>query len=160
MKIFVTVGSLFPFDRLITEMDAWCEKRKEHEVVAQIGKSGIQPQHMKSFELLHAAEYNRIFNESDLIISHAGMGVILKALVNYKPLLVIPRKVEFNEVTTDHQLATAKIYDRLGYLNVAWDNPQLVRYLQDTDQIKPRKQIQKYASGQLISSLKEFIECA
>jgi UDP-N-acetylglucosamine transferase subunit ALG13 len=159
MKIFVTVGSLFPFDRLISTVDAWSEK-SGHQVVAQIGKTKMTPRHMEYHDLLYAGEYNRIFNEADLIISHAGMGVILKSLVHSKPLLVMPRKVIYEEVTTDHQLATARIYDSLGYINVAWDEQQLIKCLDKPSEIIPRKNISPYASEQLIAGLRDFIERA
>lgn len=157
MKIFVTVGSLFPFDRLVSAVDAWSEK-SDHQVVAQIGNTKMAPRHMEYHDLLNAGEYNRIFSEADLIISHAGMGVILKSLVQSKALLVMPRKVLFGEVTTDHQLATAKIYDSQGYINVAWDEEQLIQYLEKPSEILSRKKISPYASKQLIAGLKAFIE--
>lgn len=157
MKLFVTVGSLFPFDRLISTLDEWCENCT-HQVVAQVGKTNLMPRNMEYHDLLHAGDYNRIFNDSDIIISHAGMGVILKSLVNNKPLLVLPRKVSYNEVTTDHQLATARFYDRMGYLNVAWDEQQLIEYLEDLTAIKPRKKISEYASEHLIAGLRNFID--
>ena len=45
--IFVTIGSMFPFDRMIRAMDAWAaaEGRGE-EILAQIGAGDYEPRHM------------------------------------------------------------------------------------------------------------------
>ena len=37
MKIFATVGTQLPFDRLIRGLDSWAECNPEVEVFAQIG---------------------------------------------------------------------------------------------------------------------------
>ena len=43
--IFVTIGSMFPFDRLIRAMDAWAAAQPERrvELLAQIGDGGYEP---------------------------------------------------------------------------------------------------------------------
>ena len=46
--------------------------------------------------------------ESDIIISHAGAGSIINALKNIKPLVIVPRLVEFGEHTNSHQVDLAK----------------------------------------------------
>ena len=43
MKIFVVVGTLFPFDRLIETIDNWAQTNKDVFVTGQIGKSKFIP---------------------------------------------------------------------------------------------------------------------
>ena len=46
--IFVTIGSMFPFDRLIRAMDDWAAAQPEPvELVAQIGEGSYRPAHMR-----------------------------------------------------------------------------------------------------------------
>ncbi len=158
MKIFVTVGTQLPFDRLVKEVDQWAATREGIDLVAQIGNAKYVPQHLEYYPMLASKEFNLIFNEADLLISHAGMGVILSALVNNKPLLVMPRRKKLNEVNTDHQLATAKAFEQSGLLNVAWDNQQLKAFLDQPGKISSRKSIGPHASEELIKGIKDFIE--
>ena len=45
--IFVTIGSMFPFDRMIRAMDAWAaDAGRGEEILAQIGAGDYEPRHM------------------------------------------------------------------------------------------------------------------
>lgn len=158
MKIFVVVGSMFPFDRLIKAIDKWASTRKDLDITGQIGESTFVPVHMKCFETLSSKEFNAFFSNADLIVSHAGMGVILKSLVESKPIIVLPRRLEFKELTTDHQMATARALSRMNYVNVAMDTEELVSFLEKPDAILSKRKIGEFASDDLIHTLKEFIE--
>jgi len=158
MKIFIIVGSIFPFDRLIKIVDNWAQDKNDMTIIAQIGKTNYIPQNMKYYDKLGAKEFNECFSGSDLIISHAGMGVILKSLVEQKPVIVFPRKCELNEVTTNHQIATAKALDKLNFVNIAMDEVDLLCYLENPGSIISKHKIGEFASPPLINTLKEFIE--
>lgn len=160
MKIFLVVGTLFPFDRLVEIIDRWAEKHKDIRVIAQIGYGRYTPGHLEAYGMIKPEDFNRIFEESDLIIAHAGMGIILKSLVANKPIIVLPRKLELKEHTTDHQMATAMALDKLDYIHIAWDNDQLKKYLGKPEKIKSKKVIGDYASDSLIEALREFIQKA
>ena len=45
--IFVTIGSMFPFDRLIRVMDGWAAANPGVETLAQIGDGAYEPAHMR-----------------------------------------------------------------------------------------------------------------
>jgi UDP-N-acetylglucosamine transferase subunit ALG13 len=107
--------------------------------------------------MLSPEEFNRIFDDADLIITHAGMGIILKSLVANKPIIVLPRKLELNEHTTDHQMATAAALEKMEYVEVAWDNEQLSAYLEKPETIRSKKTLGSVASGPIITALKDFI---
>lgn len=119
--IFLTVGTQFPFDRLVKAVDraAGTNGFDEH-IVAQIGESTYCPENFEAAAAFEKALFDRNFNEADSIISHAGMGTITMALDQRKPLLVMPRLKKYGEVVNDHQLAIAKKFEQLGYLLVAY----------------------------------------
>ena len=158
MKVFVIVGSLFPFDRLIKLIDSWAGNNKEVTVTGQIGRSSYRPKNMKYYERLSSKDFNSCFSESDLIISHAGMGVILKSLVESKPVVILPRRLDLKEHTTDHQIATAKAIKRMHYLNVAMTDEELISFLKKPNEIVSKYKIGDNASDNLINALKEFID--
>lgn len=105
--IFVTIGSMFPFDRLIRLMDMWAADHADGEAMAQIGDGSYEPRNMPFVRRLTQAEFTRSIDRSRLVVAHAGMGTVISAGQRGKPLVVLPRIAEFGEHTTDHQIATA-----------------------------------------------------
>jgi len=120
--IFLTVGTQFPFDRLVKAIDkAAGTNGFDEQIVAQVGESSYSPENFDAAPTLEKAVFDQHFNDADSIISHAGMGTITMALDHRKPLLVMPRLKKYGEVVNDHQLAIAKKFEQLGYLLVAYD---------------------------------------
>jgi len=119
--IFLTVGTQFPFDRLVKAVDKAAGTNGFHEhIVAQIGESSYCPENFEANPALEKAVFDQHLRKADSIISHAGMGTIAMALDHRKPLLVMPRLKKYGEVVNDHQLAIAKKFEELGYLLVAY----------------------------------------
>lgn len=106
--IFVSVGSMLPFDRLIRTVDAWAAAHPETPVLAQIGRGTYEPVHASFVRLMPPADYSRAVTEAQLFVAHAGMGSIITAIQSGKPLLMLPRRQALGEHNTDHQLATVK----------------------------------------------------
>jgi UDP-N-acetylglucosamine transferase subunit ALG13 len=120
--IFVTIGSMFPFDRLIRLMDDWAQARPETRILAQIGDGDYVPAHMPWVRKLNQTEFSRTVAEADLVVAHAGMGSVITASQYRKPIVMLPRLRQSGEHTTDHQIATA---------NWLRDKPGV--YIADTD---------------------------
>lgn len=108
MKIFLTVGSMLPFDRLVGAVDAWAARHPEAQVFAQIGTTSAVPRHMQYAAMIGPQEYRAQFAAADLVVSHVGMGTVITAFECAKPLVMLARRPELQEVTSNHQLATAQ----------------------------------------------------
>jgi UDP-N-acetylglucosamine transferase subunit ALG13 len=120
--IFLTVGTQFPFDRLVKAVDEAVERGFiKDEIYAQIGKSHYKPRNFDYVELLQKEQFDDYVRNSTYLISHAGMGIITIALEYNRPLLVMPRCKKHNEVVNDHQVAIAKKFEECGYVLVAYD---------------------------------------
>lgn len=118
--IFLTVGTQFPFSRLVKAVDdAVGENGFNERIFAQIGSDSYRPRNFKAVTTLDKADFDKHFCEADSIISHAGMGTIMMAMEHRKPLLVMPRLKEYGEVVNNHQLAITDKFEQLGYLLVA-----------------------------------------
>ena len=106
--IFVTIGSMFPFDRMIRAMDAWAavEGRGE-EVLAQIGDGGFEPSHLRWQRLLDRGAFDDAVRRARLVVAHAGVGSVVTAGELGKPIVVMPRRAALGEHTSDHQVETA-----------------------------------------------------
>lgn len=156
-KIFIVVGSQIPFDRLVSAVDNWAEHAEDIEIVGQIGRSKYKPRNFMYYSKLSAPEFNQRFDNSDLIIGHAGMGIILKSLTEGKPIIAMPRLVKLNECTTNHQVATSNALKKLNYIHVAMDTSELLRFLNDLSSINVKHTITEFASTQLINTISDFI---
>jgi UDP-N-acetylglucosamine transferase subunit ALG13 len=123
--IFLTVGSQLAFDRLTKSVDAWASANPDVEVFGQIGESSYIPQHIKYATTLTPSEYQSMIDNSDIIISHVGMGTIITALDKGMPLLVLPRKAEYGEHRNNHQLATTKFVKQYELIEIAEDESEI-----------------------------------
>lgn len=98
---------MFPFDRLVRRMDEWTASAGEGDVLAQIGTGTFVPVHMRHVRALSQAEFSAIVAGAEVIVAHAGMGTVITAGRFGRPLVLLPRRKEWGEHTTDHQIATA-----------------------------------------------------
>ena len=158
--IFLTNGTTGSFDRLVIAMDNIAATIPNIEIIAQISASSYLVKNMQTINFISPLEYYKIFDKASLIVSHAGMGTIISALQKGKPIIVMPRKVFFNEHYSDHQVATAQKLATLNYVMVANNEVELSALIinqlnKNTIQVP---MIGPHASDQLINSLKQFIK--
>ena len=116
--IFLTVGSQLPFDRLTREVDVWAKVHPEIELLAQVGDGGFRPRHMKHVSTMAPDEYQRCFMQASLVVGHAGMGTIIAALEQHKPLLMLPRLAALRESRNDNQVGTARHFAKFQLFEV------------------------------------------
>lgn len=105
--IFVTIGSMFPFDRLIRVMDEWAENSGREDVFAQIGNGQYLPRRMEYVRRLSQPDFFATMVKAELTVAHAGMGTVITAGRVGRPIVLMPRIRDRGEHTTDHQIATA-----------------------------------------------------
>lgn len=124
--IFLTVGTQFPFDRLVKTVDQALDGRLvNEEIFAQIGETSYKPLNFESVVSLEKNLFDKRLREASSVISHAGMGTITMALKNHKPLLVMPRLKRYREHVNDHQVATARKFEELGHILAVYDAKDL-----------------------------------
>ncbi len=155
--IFVTVGTDLPFDRMLKVIDAWARENGRRDVFAQIGEGGWEPEFIEFTYFLQPPEYSKRFNAATLIISHAGMGTILSALMYGKPILVMPKRASLGEHRSEHQVATARRMHELGNVNVAFDETELRLQLDHLGELMNPRRIGASASEELVRGLRDFI---
>jgi len=154
--IFLTVGTQFPFDRLIKAVDkAVRDVLADEEIFAQIGDSSYEPVNFKATKRMNAELFDKYVRNCSAIISHSGMGTIEAALSNSKPMLVMPRLKRFGEVVNDHQAAIAKNFDAEGYLLAAYDENDIRKKLIELKTFIPKKRIN--SSDGVINRISQFL---
>jgi UDP-N-acetylglucosamine transferase subunit ALG13 len=153
--IFVTIGTQAPFDRFIKAMDEIAGLIEE-PVIAQICKGEYKVKNMIPFDYIPPDEFKKLFSEARLIVSHAGIGTILSALVDNKPIIVMPRIAALGEHRNEHQLATCKEFEKLGYINVAYNEKELKNLILD-NKIKVLHFISTHAPIEFINEIRNTI---
>lgn len=155
--IFVTLGSQkFQFNRLLKEIDILIENGViQEEVIAQIGYSTYKP---ANFEWHNNLDYNIFIDHiqrSDIVITHAGTGVIMTGIKNNKIVIAIPRLSRYNEHVDDHQIQIASEFKEMGFIEYC-NNPS---ELEDTLLKCRGREYQKYNSSnnKIVRSILDFI---
>lgn len=158
--VFVTAGTQLPFDRLVEVVDNIAAEHNDVKFIVQALNSTYKVKNIEVVSFLSSADFDSAINNARLIISHAGMGTIISALVKKIPIIVMPRLVKFNEHRNDHQLGTAKQMDKDGYVYVAYDTDELKLKFNDMwpDKLTIRSVITNEASTEFIQSLNNYIK--
>ena len=154
--IFLTVGTQFPFDRLVNAVDrAIDDNLIDKEIFAQVGENSYTPRNFKSVNFLDKPRFDSYIRQSSAVISHAGMGTITITLEHEKPLLVMPRRKKYGEVVNDHQVAIAKRFEELNHLLVAYETEELPHKLKQMKTFVPRKR--ETQSEAVVERVRQFL---
>ena len=107
--IFVTVGSQkFQFNRLLEEVDRLIENGNiQEEVFGQIGVSDYNPRNYKYKDFMTQEEFNEYLDRANIIITHAGTGVIVNAIKKEKKVIFGGRLGEYKYYDMDAVIEAA-----------------------------------------------------
>ncbi len=105
--IFVTV-STGHFDPLIEACD---RLREKYEFFGQIGMGTYIPQ-FKHVKTVPPDELQKFMRDSELVISHAGTGMLSMLYKLRKKIIVIPKQTRYGE-SNDGQVELAQKWDEL-----------------------------------------------
>lgn len=133
--IFVAVGTQFPFDRLVRYVDEWLGEHQE-QGIAQIANGEYLPSHLQWERFMPAVKFDQHLQTANLIISHAGMGNIITALENRKPIIVMNRQYMLGEHRNDHQLDGLQWMSKLPGVYTVTDRESLFALLDKRDTLQ------------------------
>lgn len=155
--IFVILGTQkFQLNRLLKLIDEEIEKgRLTESVFAQIGNSNYIPQNYEWVKFLDKDKFEQKINESDIVITHSGVGSIITAINSQKPVIVFPRLKEYKEHVDDHQLEIAEAFAKKEFIVKYRDDVSLCEQIINAKNFKYKK----YDTGreQIIYLIDEFI---
>jgi UDP-N-acetylglucosamine transferase subunit ALG13 len=153
--IFCTIGTQAPFDRFLKIIDEVAADIDE-DVVAQVYKSHYKARNIKTIDFLPPDKFQELFSTARIIVAHAGMGTIISAMQQKKPIIVFPRIAKLGEHRNEHQLATAAKMKELGYVYVANDAEEMKSLLTATN-LKPLHKLGEFASQSMIDEICKVI---
>ncbi|VVB76066.1 UDP-N-acetylglucosamine--N-acetylmuramyl-(pentapeptide) pyrophosphoryl-undecaprenol N-acetylglucosamine transferase [uncultured archaeon] len=123
-KVLLIVGSMYPMDRIVKEIDAQANK-KRIEVFAQIGDSAYLPKNIKYAKFLPEEKLIEKMRWADVVITHAGAGTIILALSSKKRIILVPRLKEHGEAVDDHQIELCRAMKNKYGINFVLDEKEL-----------------------------------
>ena len=135
--IFITVGTQFPFDRLVKVVDEWLDGKGLHCVGQVCDGMRFKPKNIITHSFLSSEEFQKKFSNADLIISHAGMGNVINSILSGKRIIVFPRLAELGEHRNNHQLDTCKFLEDIDGCDVVYTEHGLVDCLNSMDFTTP-----------------------
>ena len=112
--IYVTVGTLRPFTRLIRKMDEIAADLDE-DVIMQTADDQYVPKNCSLFfKFCRIDEQYSFINDARIVVAHAGVGTV-RTLANLrKRAIFVVRQREYEEVVNDHQIEFARGLERRG----------------------------------------------
>jgi len=155
--ILVTVGSQkFQFNRLLKKIDDLIEKKIINDkVFAQIGVSDYKPKNYEYIGFISQDEFMKKIDECNMLITHAGTGVIINAVKKDKKVLAIPRLSKYNEHVDDHQIQLIKEFEELNLIEPVYDVDDLEKAIKSVKNKKYNKYISN--TDTIIKSIEEYI---
>lgn len=113
--IFVTTGTHYlPFDRLMKMISAVRDETQEN-IVIQSGSSEIRVRGATQQGYFPFNEIIEYLKKARLVISHAGPATIYQSLsIAGKIPLVVPRRKEYGEHVSNHQVFFAEYLEKSG----------------------------------------------
>lgn len=127
--IFVSLGTQDkPFNRIIDYVISLKENLKElqsEKIIIQLGQTKLiksdnerikNLENITIYDMLKPEKMKDIIKDSDIIITHAGVGTIMECLEMGKEIIVVPRKVENLEHVNNHQEEIAFEMEKKGFL--------------------------------------------
>lgn len=116
--IFVTLGTQDKdFSRLLEAIEQQIQLGKiKDNVIVQAGYTKYQSPYMEIFDFISMEAFQTYVAQSDLIITHGGVGSILASLQLRKKVIAVARLKAFGEHENDHQTEIVSHFHGLGYV--------------------------------------------
>ena len=155
--IFVTLGTQDkPFNRLLEAVQKQIDNKKiKGKVIVQAGCTKFESKDMEIFDLIPMEDFEKNISESDILITHGGVGSIVDALKRGKVVIAAARLEKYGEHVNDHQLQIIKNFSEAGYIIALNDFDKLDEALKLAKKFKPNKY--KSNTENMINLVEELI---
>lgn len=156
--IFVVLGTQDkPFDRLLKVIDeAVNDGVIKDKIIVQAGETEFSSRNMEIKKMIPMNEFNQLIKDSDLVICHAGYGILSTALEYGKKVLAAARLAEYGEHQNNHQLDILNYYEEKGYIRALRDFSKFNEQYEDMKTFIPKKYSVSFEK--LINFLENYID--
>lgn len=156
--ILVLLGTHeLPFTRLITEVERLKIKGIiKEEIIIQNGHTKYDSDVLTLKSFVSFDEMDRLYEESRLVITHAGTGSVISGLKKGKTVIAAPRLQKYGEHNDDHQLELVRVFVENGHI-LSWDEEKsLEMVVKEAETFQPKPFHSK--KQKMLSLLEEFID--
>ncbi|CAN5837494.1 N/A [soil metagenome] len=119
-----------PFSRLVEWVDRWAGDHPDFSCLIQ-RVPAPPPRHARSCEFLPFDDLQTVLAGADVLVGHAGPGVIMDAHAAGRLPIIVPRLARFGEVVDDHQVAFASWMHQRRQAVLATDEAALHQLITD-----------------------------
>jgi beta-1,4-N-acetylglucosaminyltransferase len=121
MSTFVSIGNgTQSFARLLDEVKRISSDLPQ-PVIVQHGRTAFTADGIEAFDFSDEAKFLKLLSECSVFITHGGGGSVFSAIKLGKKPIVVPRRVGFDEIVDDHQMAFTQELTRLGKVVPVYD---------------------------------------
>ena len=150
--IFVTVGTNEArFDRLLKALEGLPQ---DSDLFVQHGPSPVRPAGATCTDYLTFDEMAEKMQEAQTVVTHAGVGSVLTALLNGTRPIVVPRLHRFGEAVDDHQLEFGRRASEAGFVTLVEDTDMLAATIARQQQSPPPP---PRPDDRLVADLRDFL---
>ena len=144
LKILVLVGTIqLPFTRMLTEIENYFIQFPNIAIDAQTGHTPFESSFINTSDFFKFDELNKLYNDADLIITHAGVGSIMQGLKLNKKMIVCARYSELGEHVDNHQLEILRNFSSKNYI-IPWFKEDSIENIINQIDIFPFKDLCSY----------------
>lgn len=156
--ILITLGTQDKsFHRLLEEVDYLIDKGLiKDKVVVQAGSTKYKSDNMEIFDLIDQDTFNDLIKKASYVITHAGVGTILTALLAGKKVIAVARLKKYKEHVNDHQLEIIRAFSKEKYIIGIEDVKELERAINKLKTFEPAKYIE--TRDELVNYIDNYIE--
>lgn len=156
--IFVVLGTQDkPFDRLLTVIEkAVKDGIIKDKIIVQAGETEFSSDNMEIRKMIPMNEFNQLIRDSDLVICHAGYGILSTALEYGKKVLSAARLAEYGEHQNNHQMDILNYYESKGYIRALRDFSKFNEQYIEMENFIPKKYSVSF--DKLIKFLENYID--
>ena len=119
----------------------------------QIGRSMFEANHAETFPFKSKEEAEAYYEESRLVVCHAGVGSILGGMTRNKPLVLIPRTVLVSDSNDDQQAIVAEKVRRMGRGVVVGDISELCDKIREAGSLEFPPYVKSTALADFVADL-------
>lgn len=115
---------------------------KNEKIYVQMGQTKVEKENIEKyknvevFEFKKEEEIQKLVEESEYIITHAGAGIMNMAVKKNKRMIIIPRLEKYKEHVNDHQIQLASNFTDQGYGILVKDYKEFVDAVKNIKKIK------------------------
>lgn len=149
--ILVTVGThQLGYKRLIDEIEKVCLDNPHlvPQIIVQHGNSPPVKAQLFQFDFISSNELAELQRSADLVITHAGVGSVMGALLEKKKVIACPRYSELGEHVDDHQVEWCKEIASKQWVLSFWKDSSLSNLINNSVDFvplyTPKRDLQKY----------------